>query len=546
LTLKSVFKLATVLTKSQIRGYQRGYQSKRTLAKIFGDPRTIFFVDVALLVGLAALGYYMLASIVPAEFQDSLRQVEGQGLAGVPTIMAFSVILFGILSEISQPVQSISTDLVNWLPISPGEYVAGSALSLSYTYSFMLSFFLGISLGPAIYFDSFSIWTVSALMSITSLFIGACAVELLRALTNRISSSFYKKSGRSGIIVRLLLTIIVLVIFQLLFSGPIVTYLLKQLTQTVRATWFVPVIWPSMTVLSFSDGTILSSIGFGFLSIAFLAALFVMAVEFRALYWTPVPVSIKLSNQAYRPATQSRRWLGLSIAESAIVHKDWRSLTRRREMARFLAIPFVLAISMGVSFLPLGNGTVSDQLAFALLFMYLTPIALFSVFLSMTSLGQEGYAVWHLYVAPLSPRQLFKAKFLLAALLGVAFDFGLLLVLSLLMKPAITILFALVPVGLIVVLEESTFGVYFGARFPDFRETIRSRFVTVWGSVGGMGISWSLAILTAVPLFVSVHLFGSVTIPLLIVSMIIGVIVSLYEWRLAEREIRVLLKNIQV
>lgn len=464
--LRSVCKLAAVLTKSQIRGYQR----RQLLARIFGDSRTILIADLALVGGLGALSYFMVARVFPVEAQSALQQVEAEGLAGIPTAMTFAVILFGILTEISQPIQSMSTDLVNWLPISPAEYVAGSTLSLSYTYSFLLSMFLGISLGPAIFFNGASVWATAAAMAIVALVIGACAVEVMRALTNRISSSFYRKSGRSGIIIRLFLTIVLLVFFQLLFSGPIVVYLLRGLTQTVKAAWFVPVLWPSLAVLGVSDGSILSSVTFGTLSIAFLIALFALAVEFRALYWVPVPVSIRLSTQAYRPLAQSKGWLRLSPEESAIVRKDWRSLVRRREMARFLAIPFVLAISLGVS-LGIGGEPISEGPAFlALVPLYIIPVAIFCGILSMTSMGQEGYAVWHLYVAPLSSSQLLKAKLLIAVALGLVFSVGLLLVLSLLLKAAAMNFLVLLALGIIVVFEESALGLYFGARYPDFRD----------------------------------------------------------------------------
>jgi len=58
-------------------------------------------------------------------------------------------------------------------------------------------------------------------------------VEFLRSLTNRISSSFYEKTGRSGIFLRLVLTIFLLVSFQLLFSGRIIIYLLETVMEAV-------------------------------------------------------------------------------------------------------------------------------------------------------------------------------------------------------------------------------------------------------------------------------------------------------------------------
>jgi hypothetical protein len=537
------YKLAIVLTKSQLRGYQR----RRLTARIFGDPRSILLADLALMSLLSTLSYFMISRVFPPEIQSALQQVEAEALAGIPTAMAFAVILFGILSEISQPIQSTSTDLVNWLPVSPAEYVAGSALSLSYTYSFLLTMLLGISLGPAIYFKTSAEWESAAVMAIVALIIGACAVEVMRALTNRISSSFYRKSGRSAIFVRLFLTIVVLVFFQLLFSGQIMVYLLRDILQAIKAAWFVPVVWPSLVVLSVAQGAILSAALFGFFSLAFLLALFALAVVLRALYWVPIPVSIRLTSQAYRPLQRSKRWVGLGPAELAILRKDWRSLTRRREMARFLAIPFVLAISMGISFLPMGGGSTPEMPGFlALVPLYIIPVAIFCGILSMTSMGQEGYAVWNLYVAPLSSQQLLKAKLLLALVLSLAFSFGMLIVLSLLLKTAAENFLLLLALGSTVVLEESALGSYFGAKFADFRETIRSRFVSFWGSFAGVFLSLFGAVLTVAPIILSILTMGIITGGLVIASFAIGAIIFLVGWKLAERQLRFLLRNIQV
>ncbi len=543
MNFKVVFKLATVLTKSQLRGYQR----RRLIARIFGDPRIILATDAALVGGLAFLGYFMTSTILPNEIQKAIQEIVTDGLAGIPAAIAFAAILFGILSEISQPVESMSMDLVNWLPISPAEYVAGSTISFSYTYSFMLSLFLGISLGPAVAFGAVQVWGAAAIMSILSLFIGACVVELLRALTNRISSSFYKKSGRSGIFVRLFLTIIILVLFQLLFSGRVIVYLLKSVMQTVRAVWFVPVVWPSLTVLRMSQGSLDTSLLFGVLSFSFMAGLFALAAKFRALYWAPVPVSIRLTTQAYRPAMRRMFIPGLSAAESAILRKDLRSLTRRREMARFLAIPFVLAISMGVSLYPIGATPIPERSGFfALIPLYILPIAIFCGIVSMTSFGQEGAAVWNLYMAPVGARQLLRAKLVLAVLLGAAFGLFMLAVLGLLLRATVAYIPVLLPLGIAVVLEESVLGLYFGAKFPDFRETIRSRYVSVWGSLFGVLVALLVAMLTASPIFISILFRPSAVDQLAVLSLAIGLIVFFVASKLAERQIRVLLQNIRV
>jgi hypothetical protein len=543
LSFGKAFKLSIVLTKSQLRGYQR----RRFIARLFGDPRIILVADAAMLTVPALLGYVLLSGVLPIEVENAVREIEAQALSGTPTLLAFSVILFGILSEISQPMQSMSTDLVNWLPISPGEYVAASTISLSYTYSFMLSLLLGVSLGPAALFNMVPVWGVTAVMSVLSLFTGASVVELLRALTNRISSSFYRKSGRSGIFVRLVLTIIVLVFFQLLFSGRIIVYVLQGTMQTIRAAWFVPVIWPSLAVISGSEGDVLTSTTFGILTFGFFVLLFLVAVRFRALYWVPVPVSIRLTNQKYRPIAGARAFPGFGVAESAIFRKDIRSLTRRREMARLLAIPFVLAISLGVSLFPISGTSVSEGGGFYVLVpVHVMPVAIFCSIMSMTSIGQEGNAVWNLYVAPITPRQLLKVKLVTPVLFGLAFSVAMLLFLELFLKIALANFFVLLGLSVPVVLAESAIGLYFAAKFADFRDVIRTRFVTVWGSLFGTFISLLLAAVTASPIVISIALRGSAANEYVALSFAIGLITFLASWRLAERQIAKLLREIRI
>jgi len=533
----TVWPLAIVLTKSQLRSYQRN----KFFARWFGNPNIILIVDALLLGTLGTVGYY-LTSNLPQDLLTTAERLEVEGLIGIPTITTFMMILFGILSELSQPIQSTSADLVNWLPIAPSDYVLGSTLSLSYTYSFLLAFFLGLVIGPAAYFGHSMILAASIVMGIMSLFIGSSAVELIRAVTNRISSSFYRKSGRSGIFARLGLTIIVLVVFQLIFSGRVIASVLGRLTQTVATVWYVPVMWPSLTVQTLSAAANFPPLGFGLLSLGFTLILFGLAVGLRRAYWVPVPVSIRLSTQPYHASFSTFRIPGLDVAESAIIRKDFRSLTRRREMARFLAIPFVLAASLWISLYPFGSSSEGFGLT-EIIPLYLIPIAIFCEVLSMTSIGQEGSAIWNLYAAPLDAGTVVKAKMCMTIILGSIFTCGLLLAVALLSKSGAGEIVSLLLLGLIVVIEESALGVYVAGRFPDFRETVRSRYVSISGSLLGPFLGLAVAILTAAPILLAGNL--QTEFPLLL-GVMIGVLIFAALWKLAVRQVGRLFTEIRV
>ena len=539
--LSTAWPLAVVLTKSQLRSRQRS----KLLAKVFGNPYVILIVDVLLLGILGTIGYYVTLDL-PQELMSTAGRLLVEALVGIPTATSFMMILLGILSELSQPIQSTSADLVNWLPIAPGEYVLGSTLSLSYTYSFLLAGFLGLTLGPAISLGYGAILVASALMGLLSLFLGASVVELIRAVTNRISSSFYRKSGRSGIFMRLGLTIIMLVILQLVLSGRIIVSLLGRLNQTVAADWYVPVMWPSLTVQSFNSAANLTPVGYGALSLAFMLIVFGLAIGMRKAYWVPVPIAIRLSSQPYHASFNTFQIPGLDVAESAIIRKDLHSLTRRREMARFLAIPFVLAVSIWASAFPYAGSSQGFSLTDVLsLYLYLVPIAMFCWLLSMTSIGQEGSAIWNLYVAPLDAGKLVNAKIYLTTMLGSVLACGLLLAVALLLKPGVIEILSLLLLGLLFVVEFSALGLYVAGRFPDFRETIRSPYVSLSGSLLGMILGLIVGGGTILPIFLP-HEYVQIQFPPLVLSILIGLLFFVAFWRLAIRQIRSLLSEIQV
>jgi len=538
LNLRAVYSLAVVLTRSQIRGTQRS----KFLAKVLGEPRIILPVDIALLFGLGGLGYALL-STSGRGLVDLLRPIEPELLAGIPSAIMFMAILFGVLYEISQPIQSMNTDLVNWLPLTPMEYVGGSTISEAYTYSFVLCLFLGVVLGPALALGMAGVWIAAAFMAVVALFAGASVVEILDATTNRISSSFYKKSGRSGIVFRLVATVVLLVFIQLLFSGYIVGYLLQSVMQAAVSAWFIPVVWPTLAVLGAAQANPVSFILFSSVSVVFAVALFALAARFRTRFWVPVPVSIKLSTRAYQPGQFHLPLIG--AAESAMIQKDFRSLIRRREMARFLAIPFVLAISMGISIVPLGTQQTAAAPSFVFIaFLFLMPVAIFVGALSMTSIGQEGYAVWNLYAAPIKPSQLLRAKLLFSAILGIPFAVALLSIFALLLNTVGTYYGILLPVSILVVLEVSAVGVCFAARFPDFREMVRSRYVSVWGSLLGVVTALGVSLLSVSPLILSIFLYGTIIPQLAIISFGIALAVFIVALKIAHHQIQHLFQNI--
>jgi hypothetical protein len=206
-----------------------------------------------------------------------------------------------------------------------------------------------------------------------------------------------------------------------------------------------------------------------------------------------------------------------------------------------------LAISLAVSLFPISGASVAEQVGFYVLIpVYVMPVAIFCSIMSMTSIGQEGNAVWNLYVAPITPGQLVRVKLIIPVLLGLVFSLAMLVFLGLLLKITLADFFFLLGLSSVVVMGESAIGLYFAARFADFRDLIRSRFVSVWGSLFGTFISLVLVAVTASPMLISIALYGSIANVYFAFSLAIGLVVFVGAWKLAERRMTNLLREILV
>jgi len=164
----------------------------------------------------------------------------------------------------------------------------------------------------------------------------------------------------------------------------------------------------------------------------------------------------------------------------------------------------------------------------------------------MTSIGQEGYAIWNLYAAPIKPTQIFRAKLLFAASLGLAFGISLLTIFAFLMNIIAANYGIMMLIGVLVVMEASTLGVYYAARFPDFREMVRSRYVGVWGSMLGIATAFGASLLTIAPAAASLTLYGQLTPAFTIATVAVGISVFLTGAKLALRQITALFRNIRI
>ncbi len=504
--LMVVYQLAKVLVTSQLRSTRQASRSRR----LIGRPIVLAVADVIVFAFATFIVYEIvgaLAQIKDPTIQNALFSAAVGGLTSVPLFVLSGIVTLGILYEVSVSAQFASADTVNFLPLSSSEYVLASTLSIAYVYSPFWILSIGAVLPLATHYGLTNAWALMVLLSSLALLTGGIIVEMIRAAVNRVSSAFYRRGGKSIIFGRLVITVGVIAFFQLLVNPNFLLPVIGALTQGATEGWFVPFAWYLEGVLNLINGEIIQAVLFGTGSAIFTATLFIAAVQLRSRYWVPSIVTVRVTNSIYAPRRGFIGRLGFNQIEGAIIRKDFKSLLRRREMARFLAIPVAILIPI---LLPFFSPTSTGRLnlgQFLIIPLYIG-LVLSALLLSMTSIGQEGRAVMNLYTLPLGAREIVRAKasvsIIVTGLITTALMLLLIILLHLQLGSSLIYYILIFPV----LFEQSLFGLLIGTQFPDFSEGPRSRYVGITGSLVGMLVGTILAIITLLPVIIYLVLAG--------------------------------------
>src|SRR5438445_12138296 len=127
-----LWKFATVLMISRLRSIRQSVVTKA----LSGRPVLVLLIGLAIFIGgaLAGLAASVLFVSAPRSFV-TIQEVALSVAADIPFFLVSFYFLTGLLWEVNASSYAESTDAVNWLPSSAGEYVAAWSLSSAYTNS---------------------------------------------------------------------------------------------------------------------------------------------------------------------------------------------------------------------------------------------------------------------------------------------------------------------------------------------------------------------------------------------------------------------------
>lgn len=483
--------LASVLFKSYFRASRFGRRSR------LSSPIVLVSLDIVLFAAPFVLLSYLLP-LVPSELVSLVQTLAVESLIVLPVILTSGVILAGILFELGQASGLASSEAVNWLPVSPGEYVVASSVSVVFTYSPLLFIGLGVTIPLALSVGMLSVVPFFVLVSAVAFVWGAVIIEALRSVMNRISTSLYKKSGRLGVILRLALVVVLLVAVQIAFNPYILYSALSGIVQGVNLAWFVPVIWPSVAVVSFLTLDVARATIFALLSLLFTLLIFEAATRLRARYWSPVPVTITVSTSTvYIPRGKSFLWL--DPVAFALASKELRSLARRKEMARFLAIPVLLVVSSLLPVLTSGADPRTALSGVSLVLLAETSLIL-PMMLSSISIGQEGSSIANIYMLPISADELVNGKLFLPWIISGVGILAVALLMQFIAPVASGMFLATLVAAAFNVIIQGYVGLGTGSRHPSFNVGPRARYLTFTGFILAFVVGGLATVATLTPL----------------------------------------------
>jgi hypothetical protein len=433
---------------------------------------------IGLLVGL---GLY-LAGLSP----DVLGQVQQGAVSlfvSMPTLVLVYNLVLTLLQQIQRSGVRVSAQAPYWLPLTWQEHTLAS----------ILASLMGFPLGSVLLIVSgilvFSVFTgliipaiLTSLALFAAAFMASATTEILRVLQVRFIGAVYKSSGRAAVWVRFIGSLGFFIVFYAIYfyitSGGYT--FISTITQVQSSVWYVPFVWLGIALYSFLvNVNILMGLAFLTISLLFIGALYALAVLLNKRFGLYEPPAIKVQKSGiYAPKTGFLGKLGFSSPEAALIRKDLKAFTRRRElMTIFIAPIVIILIPLMQSIGATGSAMPSEISTFYLGMTYLFPGAFMVMSLGNLIIGEEGQAIWRIYASPISAKNLVKSKYFFITLFGIIILLVTGTLGTLIYHPSIRTTIVAFCEAVFLILALGAISLNIGFRGADFTEIPRPRMV---------------------------------------------------------------------
>ena len=457
------------------------------------------FVTYALYIGACLFGTgigWLVGSFYNGVIDPQLRGLLLQGVVNLfvslPTLTLLYGLVFTQIGQIQRIGVKASIQPLYWFPITWKEHTLASILANLLGVPLAITIFISSGVAVASVFLGLvplALLTIFALLA--SVLLASGTTEVSRVLQVRLSGAVTKVAGRAAIWVRLLGSILFFIVFYAayfsLWASPLT--LLEIVAGRQRMLWFIPYMWPGIALSYFASGLGLETAVLSLASIGFLYAIFLAAVWLNVRFGLYEAPAIRVSRGVYVPRAGVLGRMGFSSLEAAVMRKDFRALTRRRELMYIFIFPVIFAIMPILSLMRAGAEAPMPQMLHSFLFVYLTllPGTIMVMMLGSWMVGLEGESVWYVYSSPITARSLVKAKYSFAVLFSLVVTLACSIIGGIVWPPSMRIVALCSVEALFLILSLGMVSLSFGIRGADFRELPRPRMIRPkWGIINGI------------------------------------------------------------
>jgi hypothetical protein len=413
---KNVLRLMRVDRKSGrlIRGKKlTKYRENKFLAYWAYWVAVALSLTIGVLVGLG----YNFASAADLNLKTLFQQTVLSFFLSLPTLVLIYSLVFTMLQQIQRSGVKFSSQVPYWLPITWQEHTLASILASLFGFPLASVVFVASAITVfSMFIGQVLAAVLTSLAICAAAFMASAITEIFRILQVRFIGAVYKSTGRAAVWVRFVGSIIFFIVFYVGYfyvtSGTGAITFIQTIASVQSAVWFIPFVWLGMTLFYFTTGLLLYGLAFLALSLLFIAGLFFFATSLNRRFGLYEPPAITVSRGIYTPKIGFLGKLGFSTVEAALLRKDFRAFTRRRELMTIFIVPIVIILVPLMQSLSQTSGAVPPQISvFLTAVTFLFPASIMAMSLGNFIIGEEGQTVWRIYSSPVSAKNLVKSKF---------------------------------------------------------------------------------------------------------------------------------------
>jgi len=556
---KNVVRLISIEIKSGrlIRGQRlRRYRESKVFQYLLYGGACV----LGLTIGLAVGNFY--SGMPDSELKRLLYQGAYYLFPSLPTLILISSMVFTMMGQIQRAGVRSSIQPPYWLPITWEEHTLASTLAHLIGVPLVSIILIGSAIAAfSIFLGELPLATFTIFALLASAFLASTTTEIFKVLQVRLIGAVYKSSGKAAVWVRFVGSILFLISFYVVWfaltSGAGFVALIEVVAGGQEAVWFVPYLWLGLTLVSFMSGLLVQTIIFSLASLLFILVLFYLAVRLNAKFGLYEPPAITVSRGVYAPKVGVLGKLGFSSLEAAVIRKDIKAFTRRRELMYIFVMPLVFILMPLMQQLGLLGGPAAPEASrFLFAWILLGPGSIMAVMLGTMIIGEEGRAVWHFFSSPITARSLVKCKYAFIIIFScvVMTVCGVIGILIACPSPDITIALLIESILLIFALGAVSLGA--GIKGADFTEVPRPRMVRPLTSLVTMILCLILASAIFSPLLLHAVTMGYIPIPVSLpkidlyiavsISAVMAFVVTFVFYRIALKSAREFLRKAEI